>query len=145
MAEHHRQDHLSASRDPALRALQSVAFLVGMGVCLILALVFALATSERAPRSVAVGSGERINPNEAPVASLMRLPQIGTARARAIVAQRERHGSDAGGPPVFRKAEDLQQIKGIGPAIVEEVRPWLQFDVPPQDANGRSEREPPRR
>jgi competence ComEA-like helix-hairpin-helix protein len=140
MAERRRQDYLSASRDPALRALQSVAFLVAMGVCLILALGFALAISERAPGSVAVGSGERINPNEAPVASLMRLPQIGAVRARAIVAQRERQGSDPEGPPVFRTAEDLQRIRGIGPAIVEEVRPWLQFDPPPQDANVPAER-----
>jgi len=83
---------------------------------------------------------ERINPNEAPAASLMRLPQIGMARARAIVAYRDRVGTQAGRPPAFKKADDLQQIKGIGPAIVEDVRPWLHFGDPPQDGN-----EPPQR
>jgi competence ComEA-like helix-hairpin-helix protein len=78
-----------------------------------------------------IPSGERINPNEAPVPSLMRLPQIGAARARAIVAHRERVGVQAGGQPTFQTADDLRQIKGIGPAIVEDVRPWLCFADPP--------------
>ncbi len=84
--------------------------------------------------------GERINPNEAPVASLMRLPQIGAARARAIVAHRERAGTEKGRGPVFKKADDLRQIKGIGPAIVEGLRPWLRFEDRPRDGN-----EPPAR
>jgi competence ComEA-like helix-hairpin-helix protein len=79
---------------------------------------------------------ERVNPNEAPAASLMRLPQVGAARARAIVAHRERASPPAGRPPAFKTADDLQQIKGIGPAIVEDLRPWLQFDNPVNDANG---------
>jgi DNA uptake protein ComE-like DNA-binding protein len=37
--------------------------------------------------------------------------------------------------PVFTKADDLQQIKGIGPAIVEGLRPWLTFEDLPRDGN----------
>jgi len=67
----------------------------------------------------------RINPNTAPAASLMRLPNIGPSRARAIVEYRQA----AGGPgPAFEKAEDLEKIKGIGPATVAGVRQWLFFD-----------------
>lgn len=120
---------------PALRVAQSLAFLVGIGLCLVLSLGFAAGTLRRPQLPNVHPSGERVNPNEAPVASLMRLPQIGAARARAIVAHRQRVGSRAGGAPAFKTADDLRQIKGIGSAIVEDVRPWLQFDDPPQDPN----------
>ena len=128
MAEREMPDQMEAGRGPALRTTQSLAFLVGLGICLALSLAFARGILERTKDSPVSGLGERINPNEAPAASLMRLPQIGAARARAIVAHRERLGSRAGRPPAFRKADDLQQIKGIGPTIMEDVRPWLQFD-----------------
>jgi competence ComEA-like helix-hairpin-helix protein len=126
---------MQAGRDATLRATQSVAFLVAVGVCLTLSLGFAVGMLQRSQGPTSVHGNERINPNEAPVASLMRLPQVGAARARAIVAHRERAGSQAGRPPAFKTADDLRQIKGIGPAIVEDIRPWLQFDDPPRDGN----------
>jgi competence ComEA-like helix-hairpin-helix protein len=140
MAEREMPDQTEAGRGLALRTTQSLAFLVGMGVCLALSLGFARAMLERAEGSPIIGLGARINPNEAPAASLMRLPQIGAARARAIVAHRDRAGTPAGRTPVFKKADDLQQIKGIGPAIVEDLRPWLRFDDSPQDGNESSAR-----
>jgi len=133
-------DFAHARRDPALRAAESLAFLVGVGICLVLSLGFAAGALQRPETATAIPAGERVNPNDAPVASLMRLPQIGVARARAIVAYRQRTGSQAEGRPAFKTADDLRHIKGIGPAIVEDVRPWLQFDDPPNDAN-----EPPTR
>ncbi len=134
------RDLMEAGHGPAGQIVQSLAFLVGLGLCLMLSLGFALRTFERAGDTPGVGSGERINPNEASAASLMRLPQIGAARARAIVAHRDRAGTVEGQAAVFKKADDLRQVKGIGPAIVEDLRPWLQFDVPLQDDN-----EPPAR
>ncbi len=128
MAEREMANPMEAGRGSALRAAQSLAFLVGLGICLALSLGFAGGILERTEDSPIRGLGERINPNEAPVASLMRLPQIGAARARAIVAQRDRAGTPKSRVPVFQKADDLRQIKGIGPAIVEGVRPWLRFD-----------------
>ncbi len=135
MAEREMTNPMEAGRGSALRAAQSLAFLVGLGVCLALSLGFAGQMLERTEDSPGSGPGERINPNEAPVASLMRLPQIGAARARAIVAHRGRVGTEKGRTSVFKKADDLRQIKGIGPAIVEGVRPWLRFDGLPQDGN----------
>lgn len=136
MAEREMPDQREAGRGSALRTAQSLAFLVGLGICLALSLGFAGRMLERTEDSPISGLGERINPNEAPSASLMRLPQIGAARARAIVAHRDRAGTEKGRALVFQKADDLQQIKGIGPAIVEGVRPWLQFDNSPQDGDG---------
>ena len=129
-----------AGRGPTLRAAQSLALLVGMGVCLTLSLGFAVGALQRPENAATIHSGERITPNEAPAASLMRLPQVGAARARAIVAHRDRVGSQAGRRPVFKTADDLRQIKGIGPAIVEDVRPWLQFDDLSKDGNEPSKR-----
>ena len=140
MAEREMANPMEAGRGSALRTAQSLAFLVGMGICLTLSLGFAGGMLERAEDSPVSDLGERINLNEAPAASLMRLPQIGAARARAIVAHRDRAGTERGRTLVFKKADDLRQIKGIGPAIVEGVRPWLRFDDLPQDGN-----EPPAR
>ncbi len=135
MAERPTSDPREAGGGNALQATQSLAFLVGMGFCLALSLSFAAGMLDRTAGSPAFSQGERINPNEAPAASLTRLPQIGAARARAIAAYRDRAGTQLGRTPVFRKAEDLQQIKGIGPALVEDLRPWLKFDDPPSDSN----------
>jgi DNA uptake protein ComE-like DNA-binding protein len=129
-------DFAPAGHDSALRAAQSLAFLVGVGICLVLSLGFAAGALQRSEDATPIHSQERINPNEAPVASLMRLPQIGLARARAIVTHRNGVGSQPGQLQAFKTAEDLRQIKGIGPAIVEDVRPWLRFDDRPNDANG---------
>jgi DNA uptake protein ComE-like DNA-binding protein len=140
VAEREMANPMEAGSGSALRTAQSLAFLVGMGICLALSLGFAGKMLERTEGTPVSGLGERINPNEAPVASLMRLPQIGTARARAIVAHRDRAGAEKGRVPVFKRADDLRQIKGIGPAIVEGARPWLRFGDLPQDGN-----EPPAR
>jgi DNA uptake protein ComE-like DNA-binding protein len=124
----------------ALRTTQSLAFLVGTGVCFALSLWFAVSVLRPAQDVAEPPTSERINPNEAPMASLMRLPQIGAARARAIVTHRERLRAQAGQPAAFQTADDLEQIKGIGPAIVEGVRPWLQFNDPLSDGNQPPER-----
>lgn len=47
-----------------------------------------------------------INPNEAPVASMLRLPGIGRTRAEAIVAYRESLESTSN-TPAFTCGEDL--------------------------------------
>ena len=67
----------------------------------------------------------RINPNTADSASLVRLPGIGPARADAIIKYRN---SPDITPPAFRSADDLQNIKGIGPKTVEKLAPHHRFD-----------------
>jgi competence protein ComEA len=66
---------------------------------------------------------EKINPNTADAASLMRLPNIGPARAHAIVEYRQKADAVA-----FESAEDLESVRGIGPKTVEGMHPWLRFD-----------------
>ncbi|MHC4593515.1 MAG: ComEA family DNA-binding protein [Planctomycetota bacterium] len=72
----------------------------------------------------------RINPNDAPVASLVRLPSIGMVRAGAIVAYREQSqftGKDGNCQP-FRSCDDLQKVSGIGPKTVQNINEWLKFE-----------------
>ena len=59
---------------------------------------------------------ERIDPNTAGAASLVRLRGIGEALAQRIVNYRRDHG-----PEAFRCAEDLELVKGIGPATVDGI------------------------
>lgn len=62
--------------------------------------------------------GEVIELNTADVADLKRLPGVGSTRAQAIVEYRQEHGT-------FRSVEDLLNVDGIGPGILEKLRPFV--------------------
>lgn len=79
------------------------------------------ATAEGARRREPLGTEERLDPNRASDADLDRLPGVGPSTARAIVAAR-----DSGA--VFRRAEDLLEVRGIGAGTLERMRPHLGFD-----------------
>ena len=70
-----------------------------------------------------------LDPNTAPWWELTVLPGIGEHRARAIVAYRE--AAEDVTLTAFRSANDLAQVRGIGPRTVERIRPHLRF---PSDA-----------
>jgi hypothetical protein len=71
---------------------------------------------------------DTVNPNEASWPSLARLPGLSEARAKAVVAYRDAWlGDHPGGPPPFQNPDDLSRVKGIGPAAVEKLRPFLHF------------------
>ena len=129
-----------AEHSSAVRAAQSLGFVTGVWACFALALGFAAGMHHRTTSPPAVSASERVNPNDAPVSSLARLPGIGPARARAIVAHRDRVHERTGPRPAFRSAGDLQQVKGIGPATVNDLQPWLQFDGPFPDSDTAPER-----
>jgi competence ComEA-like helix-hairpin-helix protein len=67
-----------------------------------------------------------INPNDAPVGSLVRLPGIGLGKASAIVDFRENPAGGVG--PTFKTPSDLEQVKGIGPKTVNAVKQHLSFE-----------------
>jgi len=69
-------------------------------------------------------SPERVNPNTASIASLVRLSGIGRARAVDVVHYRQQHLHDG---PVFRSPQDLEKIHGIGPKTSAKLAPWLVF------------------
>jgi competence ComEA-like helix-hairpin-helix protein len=67
-----------------------------------------------------------INPNNAPVASLRRLPGIGLTRAQAIIAYRNDLINGSSRP--FYSSVDLQKVSGIGPKTAEDIGQWLKFE-----------------
>ncbi len=69
-------------------------------------------------RSRPLGQNETIDPNRATEAELDRLPGVGPATARAIVAARERDGP-------FSAVDDLLRVSGIGPGTLQRMRPHL--------------------
>lgn len=75
------------------------------------------------PRSAApsVSAGRRAALNTATEAELESLPGIGPVLARRIVDHRRHHGP-------FARLEDLLQVEGIGPKLLERLRPLVAVD-----------------
>ncbi|MCO8100450.1 ComEA family DNA-binding protein [Acinetobacter indicus] len=72
-------------------------------------------TKTSQPRSASAGSSEKINLNMATAAQLQQLSGVGQKKAEAIIEYRNRHGK-------FKRIEDLQLVKGIGPALLAKNR-----------------------
>jgi len=64
--------------------------------------------------------GERIDADRASAAELARLPRVGLALAKTIVAARE-----SAGP--FGSLEGLDRVPGIGPGLLAALAPHLSF------------------
>ena len=85
-------------------------FKIAMALCITLTLVvmsqtaFALETAGVHP----------VNINSAGADELISLPGIGAAKAEAIIAHRRENGP-------FSSAQDLLEIKGIGPGLLEKL------------------------
>jgi competence ComEA-like helix-hairpin-helix protein len=81
---------------------------------------------ENEARARPLGPGERVDPNRASAVELDRLPGVGPAAARAIVAAREREGG-------FASMDDLLRVQGIGDGTLARMRPHLELrDAPPR-------------
>jgi competence protein ComEA len=63
-------------------------------------------------------SGGKINVNKASVEELSTLPRVGPVMAQRIVAWRKDHGP-------FLSVDDLDAIEGIGPKLMESLRPLV--------------------
>jgi len=75
-----------------------------------------------APRKQPPTAGS-INLNTASIQELERLPGIGEAYARRVIAYRDEHGA-------FTSIDDLMNVKGIGPKKLEKLRLYLTV-IPP--------------
>ena len=62
-----------------------------------------------------------VNVNTATEAQLQLLPGIGEARAQALIALRKQRGG-------FKTLDELREVKGIGEAALERLRPFVRFD-----------------
>lgn len=71
--------------------------------------------------------GERIDADRATPRELARLPRVGLALAKRIVADREARGP-FGGPA------GLDRVAGVGPGLLATIGPHLAFSGPPPPA-----------
>ena len=67
-----------------------------------------------------LAEGERIDVDVASALELARLPKVGPALARTIVAYREKNGA-------FGGVEALDKVPGLGPGLMAAIGPHLAF------------------
>lgn len=65
----------------------------------------------------------QVDINSAEWPEIAALPDIGPTRARQIVQWRQTNGP-------FRAVDDLQKIRGIGPATLQSIGPYLRCKLP---------------
>ncbi len=85
--------------------------------------LLALALCTVGSASLAADFSGVVNVNTATVEELEQLPGIGESRARALVAAREARGG-------FGSVDELIEVKGIGEASLEKLRPHLTVEGP---------------
>jgi len=108
--------------------IQSFAFVIAASVCVLFSMVFVVSSLLTSGQSYEIELDQKINPNDAPVASLVRLPGIGIGKTRAIVAYRVEFCKQNGNKPAFQNPNDLQKVKGIGPKTIQNISEWLKFE-----------------
>jgi competence protein ComEA len=73
----------------------------------------------------------RVVLNAADEQEMCQLPRVGPAKAKKIIALREKLGR-------FRSPRDLLRVKGIGAKTLQQMMPKLVLDDPEGGANGRN-------
>lgn len=114
----------------------ALAFLLGAGVVILCARVLPRGAKPTERETIVVIAA--VDLNQAEKSELMQLPGVGATTADKIVTVRNERGG-------FRDVNELRAVKGIGPARLEALRPWLHVnaDVPqtaPRNSNNATER-----
>ena len=117
---------MNQARD-AQNKIVPLAFLLSIFIAAIFSVVFAASLSARTSSQNQIELLTAINPNTATVASLIRLPGIGSVRAEAIIAYRDSFSEKQSGS-AFQNSDDLQKVKGIGPKTAKNINQWLKFE-----------------
>lgn len=82
-------------------------------------LIVALMITAKSP---VAGEEKLLNINTASVAELTALKGIGAAKAKAVVEHREKRGP-------FKSVDSLTDVPGIGPKLLETIRPQVTVGV----------------
>ena len=104
------------------------AFLIAAAAAVVCCFYLALSAVSAAGSQKTIELECSINPNEAPVASLMRLPGVGLIRANEIIEYREKFHQNGNADLAFRDCNDLRKVKGIGPKTAKGMCEWLKFE-----------------
>jgi competence ComEA-like helix-hairpin-helix protein len=113
--------------DLKMNRLQSTSFFFAACLVFIFCLYWSFGVSQKISAQP-VNIEYRINPNEASAASLMRLPAIGLSKANAIIEFRKQFEQNNPGNLAFKDCNDLDKVKGIGPATVSNMCEYFKFD-----------------
>ena len=103
---------ISNTRPSRHRAVRGI-----LVACALLALS-AVSVQAAQPKSTAPSISGVVNLNTASSEELQMLPGVGEVRAVAIVATRKNRGG-------FKNVEDLLEVKGIGAAMLNKMRPHV--------------------
>jgi len=80
------------------------------------------ATGRELSQPMPESAGGSIRINSADAEELVQLPGIGETLAQAVLEERETHGP-------FHYPEDLLTVRGIGPAKLESILPWISLEA----------------
>jgi competence ComEA-like helix-hairpin-helix protein len=108
------------------QASQTRSFFAAFLIAAVLACLFAI-MSLPGPREKSLALADKINPNIAPLPSLIRLSGIGPARAEAIIGLREAALMEEGEYP-FSSPDDLKRVRGIGPKTAYRIEGQVTFE-----------------
>ena len=110
--------------------IQAFAFVISICIAFCLACICASGfdRSLRVINNSEIHLDNRINPNLAPLESLVRLPNIGISKAEAIISYRENFLESNNKKRAFENSDDLQEVNGIGPKTVQNISQWLEFE-----------------
>ncbi len=75
----------------------------------------------------AAGWDDRLDPNTVDMWQLAALPRVGPSLATRIVEYREEYRATHPGRRPFETLDDLMRVKGVGPATVSTLDPYLVF------------------
>jgi len=93
---------------------------IARACALALATACAVALAAQAADSQPGLTGQ-VNVNTATAEELQLLPGVGAARAAALIELRKQRGG-------FQSLEQLKEVKGIGDASLERLRPYVRFE-----------------
>ena len=113
--------------EPEKKRIQSFAFIISICAAFCFACILA-SNIAHSQNEKGTRLDNRINPNTAPLESLVRLPNIGISKAEAIISYRENYAEKNNGQSAFETLNDLQNVKGIGQTTAQNLSQWLKFE-----------------
>jgi len=128
LTEYPEDENIVRQKETTQARIQTFAFVIAVFICIWLCSYFGIRDGKGAEKSARVRLEGRINPNDAPLGSLVRLPGVGISRAAAIVAYRENYRKNEKRNRPFQTQDDLCKVKGIGPKTMQNISECLKFD-----------------
>ncbi len=119
-------DNFTEQEENGRILVRTLAFVIAVSLSVVFSVFFAVSGLAESRRDFELEN--RLNPNEAPIGSLVRLPGVGIGRASAIIAYRESFFGGALGEQAFEGCEDLQNVRGVGFKTAQGMCGWLKFE-----------------